>query len=457
VWLAVMLAALLVFVAPAAAQQSVPPADNLFTVDQVEALWPKLTPKQQLLAIDQLLKGGRYDVAGRLLDKTRYDFPGDQAIARFDQGMVARGQAREREAVAIFREVLAAHPEFTRVRLELAETLFAINEDDSARHNFELVLGGASANPGLQDAVRSYINAIDSRKRWDVTTFLTFAPSTNINQGSSSQTVMVNGLPFQLSDNNVATSGVGVHGGVQAGYRQPLTDGLDLVVTGGAQAKRYRQEEFNDTLLNFAIGPKWHFDRGYLGFYAVGDHRWMADSDYATSFGGLISGSVGLTAADVLSGDFGCSLRRFATDWQQTDLSYQDGHVCFVAARFDHYFDSSTYLRTLGKYGEELTGREHLDNTSKGGGLGVYHEFPLGLSLYLQGVYTGTDYKGIYPGFSEQRSDRRVDLSVNVTKRDFELFGLAPMVQYTYTHNDSNIPLQAYDAHGLALTLTKQF
>jgi Surface lipoprotein assembly modifier len=50
-----------------------------------------------------------------------------------------------------------------------------------------------------------------------------------------------------------------------------------------------------------------------------------------------------------------------------------------------------------------------------------------------------------------------VELSLNVTKRDLELFGLAPMVQYTYTINDSNVGFYQYDAHGVSLTLTKQF
>jgi hypothetical protein len=46
---------------------------------------------------------------------------------------------------------------------------------------------------------------------------------------------------------------------------------------------------------------------------------------------------------------------------------------------------------------------------------------------------------------------------LNLTKRDLVIFGPAPQLQYTFTHNDSNIPLHVYDAHGLALTLTRRF
>ncbi len=371
--------------------------------------------------------------------------------------MVARGLGKGAEAAAIFREVLAQRPELTRVRFELARTLFELNEDESARHNFELVLGGSADNPQLQQAVRGYVNAIEGRRRWDFSSFLTIAPSTNVNHGASSQSILLNGLPFQLDDANVQKSGVGISAGFQAGYRIPLGQRLDLVLGAGGQTTRYREIDANSIHANVSIGPKWRFDKGYFGVYAVADQRWMADADYGFSYGGLLSGGFSLGPQDLLAADTGCSNRRFSTDWQNSDLSYQDGYGCFVSGRYEHHFDSSTYLRVLGNFGLERTGRTHLDNVSKGTGLGLYHEFAWGISLYAQGSYTQTAYQGDFPGFSVPRQDDRYDVSINLTKRDLELFGLAPMLRYTYSHNDSNIPFNDYDEQGVAVTLTKRF
>jgi hypothetical protein len=253
----------------------------------------------------------------------------------------------------------------------------------------------------------------------------------------------------------VRSSGWGA--GFQAGYRHPLTDAIDLVVSGGAQAKRYKEGDFNDTLVNASIGLKWRFTCGFLGLYGVVDHRWMADGDYSTSYGGILSGGFSLTAADLLFADAGCSERRFDQEWKATDLTYQDGHACFAGGRYDHYFDSRTYVRKLGNLGDEKTGRAHLDNHTKGIGLGVYREIPWGISIYLQGLFTDGRFDGVYPSFTEARHDHRYDLGLNLTKRDLVIFGLAPLLQYTCAHNDSNIPLHAYDAHGLALTQTRRF
>ena len=275
--------------------------------------------------------------------------------------------------------------------------------------------------------------------------------------GPGSQTVYINGLPFNLDDSSVSHSGVGAFGGFQAGYRLPITQRLDLVATIGSQAKRYRDAIFADTLVNASVGPKWKFEGGYLGLYATADHRWMADADQASSFGGLFSGGYSPDAANLFSADTGCSQRRYSTDWRGGDLSYQDGYNCFLAGRYDHYVNSTTYLRILGNANMERTKRAHLDSDGGGAGIGFYHEFAWGLSLYLQGMVTRTGFNGDFPGFDWTRQDKRYDASVNLTKRDFQIFGLAPMLQYTYTHNDSNIPLTAYDEYGLALTMTKRF
>ena len=134
--------------------------------------------------------------------------------------MVRKAQGRHAEAADTFREILTDHPQFDRVRLRVrAHALRRCSEDESARHHFELVLGGSGTQPGLANTVKSYINAIDSRRRWDFSTYFSIAPSTNLNQGSDNRVVYLNGLPFIID--NAKEFGVGIVTGMQGGYRQP--------------------------------------------------------------------------------------------------------------------------------------------------------------------------------------------------------------------------------------------
>jgi tetratricopeptide (TPR) repeat protein len=427
------------------------------TEEQLEAAWPTLAPKQQLPAIEQLIAAGRLETADRLLARTRYPHAGDQMIRDFYVGMVRKDQGRTKEAVAIFREILSRRPEFTRVRLELAHALMVAEEDESARHHFELALGAAGSNPAIEQAIRSHIAAIDSRKTWDFTGYMTLAPSTNLNQGSERAVIYLNGLPFQLAEANRKRSGVGFIAGFNAGYRHPLADRLDLLASIGVQAKRYKVEDFNDLIASLTVGPRYRFDWGTLGLFGLVEKRWMADEEYSTSLGGLLSASVRLGAQNMAFADLTCSDRAFERDWRKADLSYQDGYACSASGRIEHYFDSRTFFRLLGAWTHEQTGRRHLDNTGWQIGAGLYRELDLAISVYGEARYTRKAHDGVYPGATVAREDDRYDVSLQVTKRDWQVLGFAPMLQYTYTVNDSTIGFHTYDAHGVNLTLTKKY
>lgn len=424
------------------------------SLDEVERVWPRLSAEQKFIVIDQLLKGGRFDTARRLLDSSHFP-PSVEATRRFYVAMVLKAEGQHDEAIDIFRDILASHPEFDRVRLELAHSLYQLQEDESARHHFELILGGSGTQPGLADTVKSYINAIDGRRRWDFSAYFSIAPSTNLNQGSDNRVVYLNGQPFVLD--NVKESGVGIVTGFQGGYRLPVTDKVDLVASAGVHTKRYEEEIYSDLLASASFGPRYRYSRGYVGVYGLYSQRWYADENYSASWGILVSASTRLGPADVVFADITCSERRFEDNWRGSDLTYQDGHVCGVSGRYEHYFDSATYVRVLGGGGQERTGLEHLDNDRWYVGAGVYRELPWGVSVYAQGLYTRRDYDGIYPGATFARLDDRYDVSVNVTKRDWEVWGFAPMLQYTFTMNESNISFQEFNAHGANLTFTKRY
>ena len=72
-------------------------------------------------------------------------------------------------------------------------------------------------------------------------------------------------------------------------------------------------------------------------------------------------------------------------------------------------------------------------------------------------MYTRREFEGIYPTTTVGRKDDRIDASLMITKRDWKIFDLAPSLQYTYTHQDSNVDFTAFDAHSVSFTLTEKF
>ena len=426
-------------------------------IDHAITQWSKLDDDQRLALVDDALQSGDFDLADELLGKLGPRSLATELRGQYLTGVLRKAQGRYEEAIDVFRALLAGRPELTRVRLELAHTLYQAKQDESARHHFELVLGASAADPNLERTVRGFISSMDARRRWQFSTYMTVAPSTNLNQGSDKRTVTLNGLPFILSESSVKQRGVGVVSGFQGGYFHPLGQGLDLLTTVGLHVKRYKQSEFNDTLGTLSIGPRWRWDRGFVGFYGTAESRQVEDADQYKSWGGLLSTGYSLTSQDMMFGDVSCSKRSFDEDWRGSNLEYWSGHACSLAGRFERHLDSATYVRVLGSLGRENTARDHLDNRFYAGGFGAYRELTMGISLYLQALYTRRRFLGDYPVIGEPRVDDRIDLSTQLIKRDFQIFGLAPALQYTYTINKSNVEFLAFDAHGVSLTLTKKF
>jgi outer membrane protein len=436
--------------------QRIPLAAEAVSVDQLDARWGTMTFVQRAAVIDQLIQLAEYDKAERYLQGLAADNPGQQLDVQFLRGALHKRRGQTTEAVMIFRAILADHPNATRARAELAETLFIQQNDDSARHHFDLLLG--SGNAHTDQITRSYINAIDARRRWDFTSYVTLAPSTNLNQGAANGNIGdFQGLQGKLSDRNVKKAGVGIAGGAQAGYRQPLTDTLDLMVSGGVSGRRYQDNRFDTHSGSISLGPRVRTPWGYVGLYGLADKSWAADDAHNASFGGQLSTLTRFNAANVFYADFVCSRRRFNTSWDNTDLSYQDGRSCAVNNRLEHHLSSSSFVSVIGRVGQDKTETRHLDNHSLSGGVGYFTDLPFGLSIYSQILVSHAEYAGKYPTFDHARKDNKGELSLQLTKRDWQLMGLAPSLQYTYTRNFSNIDFLSFDAHGVNLTLTKKF
>lgn len=106
---------------------------------------------------------------------------------------------------------------------------------------------------------------------------------------------------------------------------------------------------------------------------------------------------------------------------------------------------------------ETAPAARHLAYDGWRAGAGILRELPWAITAYGQAQFSRRDYAAVYPGAGETRADRRLDLSLNLTKRDLVIAGFAPMLQYTFTRNISNVAFHDTHAHGVTLTFTRTF
>ena len=146
------------------------------------------TESTRVKLLINLAKSGQHDLAESLLKS--YPLTGKFGPNRqlFIEGLILKARGNLTGAAKKYRAALADDPSLTLVRSELAQTLFALQEDDSAKHHLNLLMAEAP-NEYEAQGIRSFIDTIDARRPFTFNAYVSVAPSTNVNNGSSNKTI----------------------------------------------------------------------------------------------------------------------------------------------------------------------------------------------------------------------------------------------------------------------------
>ena len=135
-----------------------------------------------------LCKAGFVDSAEMLLQ--HFPLQGQTAANRtlFIEGLILEKRGALAQAAAKFRAALANDPRLTLVRAELAMVLARMDEPESAKHHLELLAADVK-DPQQQAGIRSFIDSLNASHPFTFSGFISIEPSSNINNGSSHDTV----------------------------------------------------------------------------------------------------------------------------------------------------------------------------------------------------------------------------------------------------------------------------
>jgi tetratricopeptide (TPR) repeat protein len=400
-----------------------------------------------------LAKTGRADQAELLLQQ--YPLQGPLASNRtiFIQGLICSARHDLPAAAAKYRQALASDPHLTLVRSELAQTLAAMDENESAKHHLELLKADA---PNVTEAqgVQSFIDRIDAKRPYTVAGYISLAPSTNFNGGSSHTTVYSPVLGWgDIPQTSQKTSGIGVTGGVSLGFNKRLNDYFQLVTAANVDGRAYEDSDYDLVSFSESAEMRRIFSGGYVSAGLVSSQL-VAPSSLKLSYY-----SYGPRVA--IAKDLGQRNRLLAsTVYEFRDYgsgSSQNGWASTSTATISHAVDASFSLNATAGYDHVAQGFDFTSYHTYSLGLGAYKELSHGITLQLDAMAKFSDFEGINPVASLARQDRRYIGSATITKRDWNLMGFAPSLNYTYTRNVSNIALYDYDSHSVDFRLTKDF
>lgn len=401
-----------------------------------------------------LAKSGNGAQAQFLLQRYPLQGPFAENRTLFIRGLIEKSHRNYTGAAKLFRTALANDPKLTMVRAELAETLVTLGEDDSAKHHLELL---ASEAPSAETArgVRAFIDQVDQRRPYKASGYISIAPSTNINNGSRHETVYSPffGADVEIGKPNQKSSGLGTAVGGNVAYTKRLGNDFSFVAAGNAEGRIYTDKDYNTYSLSQSVELRHLLENGYLGLGAVASQTLKNDALGVSyySYGPRISLNYNLTQKD----QFTASVVREWRDY--VDSHGSDGYALLTDAAWTHAFDSSFNATLSGGFDRVKTNTPTTAYKAWSGGLSLYKELPQGITLNLSGEIRRSDFDGFSLLVGKTRQDTRLTGSIGLTKRDLNIMGFAPSVEYTYIDNLSNVSLFDYDAHAIDVRLTKDF
>ena len=397
----------------------------------------QLTPAELFAFADQAREAGDHATAEQAYRAlaTNPD-PELRTEARFRLALMLDGLGRTRDAAVLLRQILDEKPDAARVRVELARMQAQMGNLREAERELRAAQA-AGLPPEVEQLVRFYASALNARRPFGASLELAFAPDTNINRATRSDTLGTIIGEFELDEDAQARSGLGLSGRTQLWARLPASATIDLrgAVSGSVDA--YRDGEFNDYALGFEAGPQIRLGADRLTLLAITQWRWYGGTPYTFSYGA--------------QGDFQhplgarTQLRLDATALRSDDKlnRLRDANRLALTAGIDRAF-SARFGGGVRLSGQRLAARDPGYSTASGGA-NAYLFRELGqttavVSLGYQHLEADTRLF-LYP---RRRIDERLDASLSATLRSLRVGSFAPILRVRYERNWSTVEIYDY-------------
>ena len=250
---------------------------------------------------------------------------------------------------------------------------------------------GAAPTPDLAKQFDRFIDAVDARRPWKLSAYVSMAPSTNFNNGTDEKLIPFGSGYLVINENSRKKSGIGIKGGANASYSFRPAKDLSLVVGAGINVVQYEGKTFDDLIISQNVSVVRKHKKGQISIGLSASQRRSGEQEKIYEGGPHISIVHKLDNKNQVFS----KLRYLKTKFKYAD--YRNGSTITLDNRLSHAFGPGTVLYMLTGGQRTTTTLTHLDYLSAYGGVALYKELPLGLTIYAEGKLTRKFFDGNFP------------------------------------------------------------
>jgi hypothetical protein len=356
--------------------------------------------------------------------------------------MLAYKMHKVREGAELLREILDEKPNTARVRFELARMQAELGHRGAAQRELRAA-EAIGLPPDVERMVRFFAASLSARKPYGASFEVAFAPDTNINRATRSETLGTIIGDFNLSDDARAQSGIGLATQGQLWGRLGVSRNVDLLARASGSANLYRHGEFDDDSVALQVGPQIVSGADQANLSVLTVWRWYGQKPYTFSWGadGTFQHPLGKRTGLRLQGSV------LRSDDKLNDS--RDATRYALATTFERAF-SARFGGGLTVSGQREDARDPGYSTTSGGLSGyLFREFGQ-TTVVANGGFSHLEADKRLFLYPRRRLDNRLTAGLSGTFRALKVHGFAPIVKLEYERNFSTIEL--YDYRRVAAT-----
>lgn len=391
----------------------------------------------------------------------------DPMLIKFADALIYRSEAKNKQAIAIYREMLAADPDFHPVRLNMALAMQADKQYAAAKEQF-LKLQSVDLPAPVMARVQNSLAQINSSEKWQFNVSASYVRDSNINDAPSKSIQSSLGRSIeQKTANGIQVSG-------SANKRFNLPENFYATVGGNASLKGYWDEtDYNDYLLTASAGIGYDDAKNDVSLTPFVTKRYYDEEDYSLRKGVTVSGSrwvkpkLKLTATGILSNE----------TFEDDDNKNRETDGQFLGLNAFYIKDAKEYFYGgLGNYQNDVPKSSIISYDRNSVNVGWGREWKHGISTLATAGYGIKEYEDpadAYPAGSgawlgyynavggkpgTKREDKTTSLGLQIWKRDITVLGLTPRLVFDYETTSSNFGYyDDRDEKSATVLLTKTF
>lgn len=380
----------------------------------------------------------------------------DTILVAFAEAQLAKKQQRYDEAIRLYRDILAIRPELTPVRIQLAISLFTIQQDNAAREQFEKALSDQALPQDIALLIQQYQQALKNRNRWQISFSASYLRETNVNNASSDH--YIENTPFKKNPSMLPQKANGVNYTLDLTRDFNLSGSHYLHIENNLYGKSYwDNHDFDEITNRLYLGYTYKTEHQRVALLPFYEQQWYSGHRYKRTVGGRAEFNRWLNPNWQLSTalEYGRNFYAENPNLNGTSKLASGTLLWRPTSRYFFYtgIDYAQERTAIRRYGYDLT-------TVR---LGWGQEWLWGISSRISLSASKRQYKdnfslGSVFHFDKKREDEIYQLNVTAWKRDWHIFGITPKLHYRWKKQRSNFStLHSYSDKSITFLFEKAF